>query len=122
MDDLMHFCWKDRTSNAVVEDLIIFPDEAELIPVPQATRVYVLKFKSSSQRVFFWIQEPEEDNDVELITRFNYFINNPPTPGSAGGTMGASHLAALLGQMSGYAELVVLRDQLMESLRRDTNL
>ena len=26
-DSLMHFCWKDRTSGTVEDDLIIFPDD-----------------------------------------------------------------------------------------------
>ena len=77
-DDLMHLCWKvlsifqtlhagtneltwfslqDRKTNAVEDDLIIFPNDAQLHKVTQSTgRVYVLKFQSSSQRLFFWLQ------------------------------------------------------------------
>ena len=40
------------------QDLIIFPDDIEFKHVPQCTtgRVYLLKFKSSSRKFFFWMQ------------------------------------------------------------------
>ncbi|CAG2104433.1 unnamed protein product, partial [Medioppia subpectinata] len=61
-DQLMHFCWKDRQTGHIEDDLIIFPDEAEFKRVTQCTtgRVFVLKFKPSSRRFFYWSQEPKE--------------------------------------------------------------
>ena len=52
-----------RTSGKVEDDLIIFPDDIEFVKVPACTtgRVFVLKFKSSSRRLFFWMQEPKDD-------------------------------------------------------------
>lgn len=40
------------------KDLIIFPDDCEFKRVPQCPsgRVYVLKFKAGSKRLFFWMQ------------------------------------------------------------------
>ncbi|XP_039655937.1 proteasomal ubiquitin receptor ADRM1-B-like [Perca fluviatilis] len=57
-DSLIHFCWKDRTSGNVDDDLIIFPDDCEFKKVSQCTtgRVFVLKFKAGSKRLFFWMQ------------------------------------------------------------------
>lgn len=83
----MHFCWKDRTSGSVEDDLIIFPEDAEFKKVTQCTtgRVYVLKFKSSSRRCFYWMQEPKEDKDEELVRKVNEYLNNPPVPGSGRG-------------------------------------
>lgn len=42
----------------IFQDLIIFPDDCEFKRVPQCTtgRVYVLKFKAGSKRLFFWMQ------------------------------------------------------------------
>lgn len=42
----------------VFQDLIIFPDDCEFKRVNQCTtgRVYVLKFKAGSKRLFFWMQ------------------------------------------------------------------
>lgn len=83
-DSLMHFCWKDRGTGTVEEDLIIFPDDCEYKKVSQCTtgRVFVLKFKSSSRRLFFWMQEPKTDKDDEHSRKVNELINNPPAPGS----------------------------------------
>ncbi|XP_022101484.1 proteasomal ubiquitin receptor ADRM1-B-like isoform X2 [Acanthaster planci] len=86
-DSLMHFCWKDRGSGVVEDDLIIFPDDCEFKSVPQCTtgRVYILKFKSSSRKFFFWMQEPKKDKDDEHCKKVNEMLNNPPAPGSSGG-------------------------------------
>ncbi|KAH8401606.1 hypothetical protein KR009_006782 [Drosophila setifemur] len=86
-DGLMHFCWKDRTSGKVEDDLIVFPDDFEYKRVDQCKtgRVYVLKFKSSTRRMFFWIQEPKTDKDEEHCRRINELLNNPPSAHQRGG-------------------------------------
>ncbi|KAI8329761.1 proteasome complex subunit Rpn13 ubiquitin receptor-domain-containing protein [Chlamydoabsidia padenii] len=79
-DQLMHFYWKERKHNSLPEDdLIIFPDEAELVRVPECTtgRVLVLKYKNSSQRLFYWMQKLDEDLDETMIERVNQLINDP---------------------------------------------
>lgn len=83
-DQLIHFCWKDRTSGQTEDDWIIFPDDAEFKRVTQCTtgRVFVLKFKTNQRRLFFWMQEPSSDKDDEYCQKINDFINNPPPPGS----------------------------------------
>ncbi|XP_033208049.1 proteasomal ubiquitin receptor ADRM1 isoform X1 [Belonocnema kinseyi] len=103
-DSLMHFCWKDRTSGVVEDDLIIFPDDCEFKLVPQCTtgRVYLLKFKSSSRRFFFWLQDLKTDKDEEHCRKINEVLNNPPTPGSqrSGGANPEGDLQNLLNNMS----------------------
>ncbi|CAO3632186.1 unnamed protein product [Cunninghamella blakesleeana] len=79
-DQLLHFFWKERKTNSAPEvDYIIFPDEAELVRVPECTtgRVIQLKFKSSNERHFYWMQKRDDSEDDELIERVNHFINNP---------------------------------------------
>lgn len=117
-DSLMHFCWKDRTKNTVDDDLIIFPDDCEFKRVKQCTtgRVYLLKFKSTARKMFFWMQEPKTDKDEEYAQKVNDNLNNPPTPGQsrsgglgalgglppelAAGLGGESELSSMLGNMS----------------------
>uniref|UniRef100_A0AAG5D115 Proteasomal ubiquitin receptor ADRM1 homolog n=1 Tax=Anopheles atroparvus TaxID=41427 RepID=A0AAG5D115_ANOAO len=85
-DGLIHFCWKDRTTGTVEDDLILFPDDCEFkkLDYVKNGRVYVLKFKSSSRKLFFWMQEPKTDRDEEWCRRINEVINNPPSGNSIG--------------------------------------
>ena len=86
-DQLMHFKWKDRTSGNIEDDLIIFPDDVEFKKVNQCTtgRVFLLKFKSTTRKLFFWMQEPKSDKDEEFCKKVNDYLNNPPAPGSSSG-------------------------------------
>ncbi|XP_042568816.1 proteasomal ubiquitin receptor ADRM1 isoform X2 [Cyprinus carpio] len=99
-DSLIHFCWKDRTSGTVEDDLIIFPDDCEFKRVNQCTtgRVYVLKFKAGSKRLFFWMQEPKTDKDEEYCRKVNEYLNNPPMPGTLGSGGGGGHELSALGE------------------------
>ncbi|ELT94344.1 hypothetical protein CAPTEDRAFT_18438 [Capitella teleta] len=128
-DALTHFVWKDRSKGTVDDDLIIFPDDTEFKHVPQCTtgRVYLLKFKSTSRKMFFWMQEPKSDKDEDYCKKVNEFLNNPPTPGSTRGAGGAgagglgglqSELAAGLGGDSDLQSLLggMSQQQLMQLL------
>ncbi|XP_011311396.1 proteasomal ubiquitin receptor ADRM1 homolog isoform X2 [Fopius arisanus] len=103
-DSLMHFCWKDRTSGAIEDDLIIFPDDCEFKHVSQCKtgRVYLLKFKLSSKKFFFWLQDLKTEKDEEHCRKINEVLNNPPTPGSqrSGGANPEGDLQNLLNNMS----------------------
>lgn len=105
------------------DDLIVFPEDFEFKRVPQCKtgRVYVLKFKTSTRRMFFWMQEPSEDKDDELCRRVNDVMNNPPTGNSSSSSgrdgndlqymlnnMSQSQLMQLFGgvQMGGLSSLL----------------
>ncbi|KAG0241295.1 adhesion regulating molecule 1 [Mortierella sp. GBA43] len=76
-DGLMHFYWKNRTSNSTEDDLILFPGDAEFKLVPECTtgRVVVLSFKSSAQKHFFWLQDASTAKDQTVLQQVNALIN-----------------------------------------------
>ncbi|XP_065190221.1 proteasomal ubiquitin receptor ADRM1-like [Sycon ciliatum] len=79
--------WSDRASGEVELDLKLFPGEAEFQRVPQCTtgRVYILRFKDSSRKYFFWMQESNEKGDEALVTKMNNLLTTtPPAPASSG--------------------------------------
>ncbi|KAI9469606.1 hypothetical protein H4R22_002751 [Coemansia sp. RSA 1290] len=77
-DGIKQFCWKERTSRAdVEEELLVFPGDVYLEKVAQSKgRVYVLKFHSSSQRLFFWLQEPDSSDDAALVRKANAILGS----------------------------------------------
>ncbi|KAF8194256.1 proteasome complex subunit Rpn13 ubiquitin receptor-domain-containing protein [Pholiota molesta] len=77
-DGLLHFIWKNRVTNAIEEDLILFPFDASFVKVSQSPgRVYVLKFSSSNQRHFFWMQDASDSRDAEFISNVNGLLMDP---------------------------------------------
>src|SRR5579862_587060 len=72
--ELIHFCWRPRWApvNEPTLDLVMIPADARFTPYvkstspssptspPIAGRIYVLKFSSSSQRHFFWLQSKSQ--------------------------------------------------------------
>ncbi|KAK1231188.1 hypothetical protein PQX77_005714 [Marasmius sp. AFHP31] len=76
-DDLLHFIWKNRETNVIDEDLILFPTDATFTKVSQsAGRVYVLKFSSSDQRHFFWMQDASAARDEEFANNVNGLLQD----------------------------------------------
>lgn len=59
--------------------MIIFPDEAEFTKVSQCTtgRVYLLRFKTSNEQHFYWLQNKKEDKDQEIVERVQELIRDP---------------------------------------------
>ncbi|KAI1820243.1 proteasome complex subunit Rpn13 ubiquitin receptor-domain-containing protein [Xylaria intraflava] len=65
-DDLIHFCWRERSASLEDPklDLIMVPTDGRFVAYepddqgasPINGRIFVLKFASSSQRYLFWLQ------------------------------------------------------------------
>ncbi|CAO0795674.1 unnamed protein product [Mucor circinelloides] len=101
-DRLLHLYWKERKNQSVAEDdLIIFPDEAEFRQITQCTtgRVYLLQFKTSNERHFYWMQSKTDDKDKEIVERVNELIRDPDANMNA---------ASDLDESSSHAELMRL--------------
>jgi 26S proteasome regulatory subunit N13 len=101
-DQLLHFKWKDRSTGQVETDLIIFPEEAVFKRVKQCTtgRVYLLEWKGTERRLFFWMQEPSEDKDAELCEKVNKALNEPPASEAAADTSTPTGLRRLAAGMT----------------------
>ncbi|KAH9480471.1 26S proteasome regulatory subunit RPN13 [Psilocybe cubensis] len=77
-DGLQHFIWKNRVTGDIEEDLILFPFDASFVKVSQSSgRVYVLKFSSSNQRHFFWMQDASFARDTEFANNVNGLLQDP---------------------------------------------
>jgi len=50
-------------------------------------RVYLLEFKASSRKLFFWMQEPSDSKDEENTNKINQHINNPPESTTGAGSL-----------------------------------
>lgn len=118
-DSLIHFCWRERNKSSAEDDLIIFPDDCEFKEVPQCTtgRAFLLKFKTSSRKFFFWSQEPKSDKDAEYVRKINDVLNNPPPLSSSGGNS-SSDLVSALGESGDFQNLLgsMNQQQLMQQL------
>ncbi|KAE8985107.1 hypothetical protein PF010_g21176 [Phytophthora fragariae] len=92
-DQLLHFQWVDRQTGASPEDFIIFPDDAHFAKVDTGRpedRVYILQYKNSSRRFFFWMQNKDASRDEELVKKVNDCMNNAQAAASSeGGGRGA---------------------------------
>ncbi|XP_055341352.1 proteasomal ubiquitin receptor ADRM1-like [Paramacrobiotus metropolitanus] len=121
-DELLHLYWKERNGTTPEDDVIIFPNEVEFKKIPQCTtgRVFLLKFKGSSRKLFYWMQEPDASKDEELFKKVSDYLagKTPPrTPGTEGGNI-APDLQSLGIDESSLQDLLqgVDRNQLLQML------
>lgn len=113
-DGLMHLVWKDRTSNAVEEDLIVFPGDATLRHLDACKDGYVmlLEFTQTKRKLFFWSQERRkkglefsklEDISKEkaLLEKANRALTGTPEPAPATTGFGGLTHSELMAMLSG---------------------
>ncbi|BFZ58592.1 hypothetical protein PYCC9005_005656 [Savitreella phatthalungensis] len=81
-DELLHFFWRSRETGEVEDDLICFPEDATFEKVSEAgdRRVYALKFESSGQLHFFWMQSKDSVMDDHHFNRVNQLLADPQHP------------------------------------------
>lgn len=78
-DELLHFCWRPRSvpSTEPETDLIMLPGDGAFEPLlkeqgtedlhsPTTGRIYVLKFSSSGQKHYFWMQSKSQHKEGSL--------------------------------------------------------
>ncbi|KAI5815020.1 proteasome complex subunit Rpn13 ubiquitin receptor-domain-containing protein [Pyronema omphalodes] len=61
-DDLYHLCWKARDAVEPEDDRVLIPGDCRLLRHDSGPtgRIFMLKFASSSERNFFWLQSQPE--------------------------------------------------------------
>lgn len=100
-DGLTHFQWTDRSTNTVVDDWIVFPDDAVLSKVSTGVsndRVYLLQWRApASRQVMFWMQDKLPTEDADNCRKFNEYMSAPPAQGNDANPGGAD-LMRLLGR------------------------
>mmetsp|Transcript_9052 Transcript_9052/g.16978 ORF Transcript_9052/g.16978 Transcript_9052/m.16978 type:complete len:201 (-) Transcript_9052:1912-2514(-) len=72
--------WKVRATNSIEDDILVFPENQTFAKVETGRandRVYLLQFKASSRRFFFWMQDPKAETDAENCRKLNEYMTNP---------------------------------------------
>ncbi|KAH8275726.1 hypothetical protein KR044_009171 [Drosophila immigrans] len=74
----LHFCWKDRRRNAVEIDIVVSPGTLVFHRIENCKtgRIYVLQFRRSPNRLFFWMQDPRFERDEENCSRVNELLRS----------------------------------------------
>jgi hypothetical protein len=65
----------------VVDDFIVFPEEAVLSKVDTGVakdRVYLLQWRGAERRFMFWMQDKDGAADADNCKRFNDCMRSPP--------------------------------------------
>lgn len=86
-DNLTHLKWTDRTSNTVIDDMIVFQDEVDFKKVNTGRagdRVYMLKWRLGDRRLMFWMQDKSDEKDEENCRKINEYISRPPQDAGPG--------------------------------------
>ena len=103
-EGLLHFQWLKKKEGDIVDDFILFPDDAEFKKVNtgrEKDRVYMLQWKSDgddAQRLFYWMQHLKADEDEDNMRRVNEAIASAGTDQDAGqeGALGLNAFNSLL--------------------------
>jgi hypothetical protein len=84
-DRLTHFIWTDRTSGIKEDDLIVLPDQISFKKAKTGRpndRIYCMRYVSSTQYLFFWMQDKSPEKDNEYCNKISEYTNNPTSAGN----------------------------------------
>jgi len=115
-EQLTHLQWYDREKKETSMDLIVISDAyLERIEKCKTGRVYILRFTSSDKKLFFWMQEPDESGDAEIVRKFNEAVGATIPDKKSGGA--AAPAAAAGGAAAGGDVDPALRAVLQQFLQ-----
>jgi len=101
-DGMTRIQWKTRPGGQMETDLVVVPTDATVEKVPECKsgRVFLIRMRSSNRMLFFWMQEPKEEKDDELIEKMKTAFATSRSGGS-GGLMGAAAGSGAAGATGG---------------------
>eukprot|EP00033_Pygsuia_biforma_P003473 GCRY01003803.1.p1 GENE.GCRY01003803.1~~GCRY01003803.1.p1 ORF type:complete len:281 (+),score=39.75 GCRY01003803.1:167-1009(+) len=74
-EEFLHFFWFERTLTSPEIDLLLFYGDVAFSCIRPADRIYSLDF--TSEKFFFWLQEPSKEQDVTIEQKVNAIIAEP---------------------------------------------
>ncbi len=73
---MTQFQWCDADTKNPIDNLYVFPGDCKFEKVKQSKdRVYLLEFKSTEQRFFYWIQEEDKEKDAEWMKKVSNVLD-----------------------------------------------
>jgi hypothetical protein len=96
---LMHLKWRERDSATVLpgDDHVVISGDQTFSRVDTgvaADRVYLLQYKNSDRRFFYWMQEPKEEKDAAHVKKLQELIGQTIADNATGAGSTAAALAA----------------------------
>lgn len=85
-EGLVHFIWTDRTTGVKEDDKIVFPDDITFQKAKTGRpndRVYYMRYNSSTQYYFYWLQDKSSAKDEENCKKVTEYANNPAAAGNS---------------------------------------
>mmetsp|Transcript_13127 Transcript_13127/g.18139 ORF Transcript_13127/g.18139 Transcript_13127/m.18139 type:complete len:306 (-) Transcript_13127:220-1137(-) len=70
-DGMTRIQWRTRPGGNLVTDLVVIPNDATVEKVPECKtgRVILVRMRSSQKMLFFWMQEPKDEKDQEIVDK-----------------------------------------------------
>eukprot|EP00466_Bigelowiella_natans_P018874 jgi/Bigna1/90159/estExt_fgenesh1_pg.C_640002 len=91
-DGMTRIQWKTRPGGQMETDIVVVPNDATVEKVPECKsgRVFLIRMRSSNRMLFFWMQEPKEEKDDELIEKMKTAFATSRSGAGGGGFMGGA--------------------------------
>jgi len=125
----MKFEWKDRRNRTTVDDLTFLPSDVtsdnnvsftQVSTGREDDRVYLLAYKNTDTRYFYYMQEKEKDEDIENAVLVNQYISDFKSVATAAGD--EEYLSTLQsGDNATTTQQIDALSSILENLNTTTN-
>lgn len=123
----INFEWKDRRSRTKVDDLTFLPSDirsnnitfAQVNTGREQDRVYLLQYKNTDTRYFYYMQEKEVMDDVENAVLVNQYLSDFKNAATAAGD--EEYLATLQSGNATTTQQIDALSSILENLNTTAN-